>query len=192
MLQDLARYHAWLSLSVAGMYLHCHYLGLSHRCPDTRIRLRDLAAYQRRPANLRRGRVLDLTSNCCHCNRMQRSTSWCVRWPIRAIARWSSGISRRHSERCFSYRHSIKRLSRATPGAEASPLERSGSHAHLTRMPRESGGDTNRGKRRATDRPAKVCLRCGRPFTWRRKWARDWAQVRYCSDNCRQGRAASD
>ncbi|MSZ56868.1 MAG: DUF2256 domain-containing protein [Actinobacteria bacterium] len=32
----------------------------------------------------------------------------------------------------------------------------------------------------------KICLACGRPFEWRRKWARDWEQVRYCSDRCRK------
>ncbi|MSZ56284.1 MAG: DUF2256 domain-containing protein [Actinobacteria bacterium] len=31
----------------------------------------------------------------------------------------------------------------------------------------------------------KICVVCGRPFEWRRKWARDWDQVRYCSDQCR-------
>ncbi|MBA4192420.1 MAG: DUF2256 domain-containing protein [Planctomycetaceae bacterium] len=35
--------------------------------------------------------------------------------------------------------------------------------------------------------PRKVCVRCGRPFTWRKKWARDWDQVRYCSERCRRG-----
>ncbi|MDX2237587.1 MAG: DUF2256 domain-containing protein, partial [Hyphomonadaceae bacterium] len=30
---------------------------------------------------------------------------------------------------------------------------------------------------------------CGRPFAWRKKWARDWEAVKYCSDRCRmQGR----
>ncbi|UPG87638.1 DUF2256 domain-containing protein [Luteibacter aegosomatis] len=38
------------------------------------------------------------------------------------------------------------------------------------------------------DLPQKVCAACGRPFTWRRKWARDWDEVRYCSDRCRQAR----
>lgn len=38
------------------------------------------------------------------------------------------------------------------------------------------------------DLPRKICERCGRPFTWRRKWARDWERVRYCSDACRRGR----
>lgn len=33
--------------------------------------------------------------------------------------------------------------------------------------------------------PAKACAACGRMFSWRRKWARDWAEVRYCSDRCR-------
>jgi hypothetical protein len=34
--------------------------------------------------------------------------------------------------------------------------------------------------------PSKPCLACGRPMSWRRKWARNWAEVRYCSDACRQ------
>jgi hypothetical protein len=33
--------------------------------------------------------------------------------------------------------------------------------------------------------PQKVCVACGRPFTWRKKWERCWEQVRYCSDRCR-------
>ncbi|MDX2175958.1 MAG: DUF2256 domain-containing protein [Candidatus Sumerlaeia bacterium] len=35
------------------------------------------------------------------------------------------------------------------------------------------------------DLPAKVCAVCGRPFAWRRKWKKDWNQVKYCSDRCR-------
>ncbi|MEY8019639.1 DUF2256 domain-containing protein [Muriicola sp. SD30] len=34
--------------------------------------------------------------------------------------------------------------------------------------------------------PEKVCVRCGRPFSWRKKWKRDWAEVRYCSERCRR------
>ncbi|WP_243647965.1 DUF2256 domain-containing protein [Acidipila rosea] len=26
---------------------------------------------------------------------------------------------------------------------------------------------------------------CGRTIEWRKRWARDWEQVRYCSDACR-------
>jgi hypothetical protein len=35
--------------------------------------------------------------------------------------------------------------------------------------------------------PSKDCAACGRPFSWRKKWARDWENVRYCSDACRTG-----
>lgn len=35
------------------------------------------------------------------------------------------------------------------------------------------------------DLPTKTCLACARPFAWRRKWARDWGRVLYCSDRCR-------
>lgn len=40
--------------------------------------------------------------------------------------------------------------------------------------------------RRKADLPTKVCATCGKPFTWRKKWARDWDQVRYCSERCRR------
>jgi hypothetical protein len=33
--------------------------------------------------------------------------------------------------------------------------------------------------------PQKNCLQCNRPFTWRKKWERDWENVKYCSDKCR-------
>jgi len=32
----------------------------------------------------------------------------------------------------------------------------------------------------------KVCCVCGRHFSWRKKWAANWEQVRYCSDACRR------
>ncbi|MGF2733889.1 DUF2256 domain-containing protein [Marinobacter sp. DUT-1] len=34
--------------------------------------------------------------------------------------------------------------------------------------------------------PTKTCPVCQRPFAWRRKWARDWENVRYCSERCRR------
>ncbi|MBK5928068.1 DUF2256 domain-containing protein [Rhodobaculum claviforme] len=46
-----------------------------------------------------------------------------------------------------------------------------------------------RGVRKA-DLPTKVCATCGRPFSWRKKWARVWDEVRYCSDRCRRDRPA--
>jgi len=42
--------------------------------------------------------------------------------------------------------------------------------------------------RKKADLPQKIYAACGRPFAWRRKWALDWDNVRYCSDRCRQQR----
>ncbi|RXK55340.1 DUF2256 domain-containing protein [Oleiharenicola lentus] len=44
--------------------------------------------------------------------------------------------------------------------------------------------------RRKSDLPQKTCGGCGRPFAWRRKWAKVWDEVKYCSDACRQKRHA--
>ncbi|MYL23148.1 DUF2256 domain-containing protein [Vreelandella massiliensis] len=40
--------------------------------------------------------------------------------------------------------------------------------------------------RRKADLPQKSCAYCQRPFTWRKKWARCWDDVRYCSERCRR------
>jgi len=37
-----------------------------------------------------------------------------------------------------------------------------------------------------SDLPTKTCSACGRTITWRKKWARDWDEVTYCSDACRR------
>ena len=34
--------------------------------------------------------------------------------------------------------------------------------------------------------PSKPCVACGRPMTWRKRWARTWEQVKYCSEACRR------
>ena len=41
------------------------------------------------------------------------------------------------------------------------------------------------------DLPSKVCPACGRPFAWRKKWARDWDRVKYCSERCRRAAKAT-
>ena len=41
-------------------------------------------------------------------------------------------------------------------------------------------------KTRKAELPSKVCPACGRPFSWRKKWERDWANVKFCSDRCRR------
>ena len=45
--------------------------------------------------------------------------------------------------------------------------------------------------RRKADLPTKICATCGRPFAWRKKWAKTWDEVRYCSDACRTGKRAA-
>jgi len=37
-----------------------------------------------------------------------------------------------------------------------------------------------------TNLPSKHCLHCQRPFNWRKKWQRDWDNVKYCSERCRR------
>ena len=32
---------------------------------------------------------------------------------------------------------------------------------------------------------SKTCATCGREITWRKKWERNWDEVKYCSDACR-------
>ena len=39
--------------------------------------------------------------------------------------------------------------------------------------------------RKKADLPQKICAACNRPFAWRKKWARDWDNVKTCSDRCR-------
>jgi hypothetical protein len=34
--------------------------------------------------------------------------------------------------------------------------------------------------------PSKTCQACGRPMSWRKAWAKNWEQVRWCSDACRR------
>nr|WP_255742913.1 DUF2256 domain-containing protein [Belliella calami] len=32
--------------------------------------------------------------------------------------------------------------------------------------------------------PSKICIVCNRPFSWRKKWEKNWDEVRYCSKKC--------
>ena len=40
--------------------------------------------------------------------------------------------------------------------------------------------------RKKGDLPSKTCAACGLPFAWRKKWERDWDNVKYCSERCRR------
>jgi hypothetical protein len=49
-------------------------------------------------------------------------------------------------------------------------------------------------RRRKTMKPAlpsKLCIVCLRPMTWRKKWAKNWADVKYCSAACRRAKDAA-
>ncbi|MES2635923.1 MAG: DUF2256 domain-containing protein [Pseudomonadota bacterium] len=37
--------------------------------------------------------------------------------------------------------------------------------------------------------PSRPCLVCRREMTWRKAWAKNWAEVKYCSDKCRKAKA---
>ncbi|WP_334060169.1 DUF2256 domain-containing protein [Alteromonas sp. S005] len=42
-----------------------------------------------------------------------------------------------------------------------------------------------------SDLPTKICPVCDRPFTWRKKWEKNWENVRYCSKRCAGNRKKS-
>lgn len=54
-----------------------------------------------------------------------------------------------------------------------------------------AGGELMARMRRKADLPTKTCAACGLEFAWRKKWARDWDSVRYCSERCRRQGASS-
>jgi len=36
--------------------------------------------------------------------------------------------------------------------------------------------------------PEKLCPACNRPFAWRKKWEKNWDEVKYCSERCRNAK----
>jgi hypothetical protein len=40
--------------------------------------------------------------------------------------------------------------------------------------------------------PSKPCTVCGQPMSWRRAWAKNWDEVRYCSEACRRRKGDSN
>ncbi|MEC8537952.1 MAG: DUF2256 domain-containing protein [Bacteroidota bacterium] len=34
----------------------------------------------------------------------------------------------------------------------------------------------------------KICIVCELPFNWRKKWKRNWDDVKYCSERCRRNK----
>ncbi|TAI46776.1 DUF2256 domain-containing protein [Flagellimonas allohymeniacidonis] len=36
--------------------------------------------------------------------------------------------------------------------------------------------------------PTKICAICEKPFVWRKKWKRNWEEVKHCSERCRKSK----
>ena len=53
-----------------------------------------------------------------------------------------------------------------------------------TESDRMSGVTGFKGNKQAL--PSKLCAVCGRAMTWRKAWAKNWGEVRYCSEACRK------
>jgi hypothetical protein len=66
-----------------------------------------------------------------------------------------------------------------TKGSQPAPA-----HKPASERPR----NTEMRMRKKADLPEKICAHCGRPFAWRKKWARMWDEVKYCSQRCREAR----
>ncbi|MAZ38106.1 MAG: hypothetical protein CL842_11700 [Crocinitomicaceae bacterium] len=41
-------------------------------------------------------------------------------------------------------------------------------------------------KNRKGQLPTKICPVCKLPFEWRKKWEKNWEEVKYCSERCRR------
>ncbi|KQU58221.1 hypothetical protein ASG84_16440 [Rhodococcus sp. Leaf278] len=47
-------------------------------------------------------------------------------------------------------------------------------------------------RRSLTSHPAdKVCASCGRRIEWRKKWEKNWDDIKYCSDACRRHKVST-
>ncbi|HEX8351175.1 MAG TPA: DUF2256 domain-containing protein [Hymenobacter sp.] len=36
--------------------------------------------------------------------------------------------------------------------------------------------------------PTKICVTCGRPFAYRKKWRACWDEVKYCGEKCQRNK----
>ena len=45
--------------------------------------------------------------------------------------------------------------------------------------------------RKQSNLPSKICVICGLPFYWRKKWEKVWDDVKYCSERCRRSRPST-
>jgi len=55
--------------------------------------------------------------------------------------------------------------------------------------PAASASTSFKGNKQAL--PSKPCVACGLSMSWRKRWARSWDEVKYCSEACRRSTPAS-
>ncbi len=36
--------------------------------------------------------------------------------------------------------------------------------------------------------PFKLCETCNKEYTWRKKWKKNWEEVKYCSEKCKRNK----
>lgn len=36
--------------------------------------------------------------------------------------------------------------------------------------------------------PTKICVTCRLSFAWRKKWEKNWEEVKYCGEKCRRSK----
>jgi len=83
-------------------------------------------------------------------------------------------------------RHDIRHLFKSPSNRPRQPAIQPGAPVKEQAMKEQA---TKGPMRRKGDLPQKPCATCGRPFAWRRKWAKVWDEVRHCSDACRRARS---
>jgi len=40
--------------------------------------------------------------------------------------------------------------------------------------------------------PTKICVTCGLPFEYRKKWRNNWPEVKYCSERCQRNKKGDE
>lgn len=104
-----------------------------------------------------------------------------------------------HSQSRASF-HSFTSIVPTTPKHQNTAAAFIKPHSHAVARPYSSSttilmGRRGRGKVEKkplkANLPEKVCVVCGRPFTWRKKWEKCWDEVTCCSKSCNAKRRAA-
>ena len=115
-----------------------------------------------------------------------------TRTPLAAALTGNAGLAK-----AISDTHALRRLGEADDVAALGclpPRPRRGLDHRADHRRRRGTLDASHERltmRKKADLPTKICAVCGRPFAWRKKWARDWDDVRFCSDRCRGNRSVA-